>query len=142
MFLKFVSRIIFTWICCLLMAGCFADDEIDQLLDLWDYGDPKATEVLFVSLTEQASLSDNAEYLPILITQLARTHSMRNEFSLAHEQLNQAESMVRDEQSRAWVFILLERGRAYNSAGKRPEALRFFNEAFTIAELLAMTISQ
>ena len=136
MFLKFVSRIIFPWICCLLMAGCFADDEIDHLLDLWDYGDPKATEVLFVSLTEEASLSDNAEYLPILITQLARTHSMRNELSLAHKQLNQAESMVSDEQSRAWVFILLERGRTYNSSGNKPEALRYFEKAFSIAELI------
>jgi hypothetical protein len=131
--MKFVRWIALPWICCLLAASCFAEDEIDNMLDLWDYSDPIATEQLFVSLTEEASSSDNAEYLPILITQLARTHSLRNNFIEAHEHLNQAESMVEDEQSRAWVFILLERGRAYNSAGKKPEALKFFNEAFTNA---------
>ncbi len=117
-------------------AGTSGDDEISELLDLWDYSDPAASELLFVSLSGAARQSDNADYLPILITQLARINSMRGRFKLANEQLDQAKSLIADQKSLAWVFLLLERGRTHNSAGSRLEAVDYFKEAFRTAEII------
>lgn len=124
--------------CCLLLSSpaALAEGEVEKLLDLWDYADPAATELQFQSLADEAKISSNRQYLPILITQLARTHSLRGQFELANEQLDQAESLIGDRKSRAWVFVLLERGRTYNSAGDKGEALQYFEEAFRKAELL------
>ncbi len=131
-------KIVFTAICCMLFgsANAYSEDEVSKLLDLWDYGDPAATEMLFISLAEEAGQSDNTEYLPILITQLARTHSLRDEFTLAHQQLDQAKSLIGNQKSRPWVFLLLERGRTYNSSGSRLKALEYFEEAFITAEII------
>ena len=131
-------KIVFIAICCMLFgsANAYSEDEVSKLLDLWDYGDPAATEMLFISLAEEAGQSDNIEYLPILITQLARTHSLRDEFTLAHQQLDQAKSLIGDQKSRPWVFLLLERGRTYNSSGSKLKALEYFEEAFITAEII------
>lgn len=131
-------KIVFIAICCMLFgsANAYSEDEVSKLLDLWDYGDPAATEMLFISLAEEAGQSDNIEYLPILITQLARTHSLRDEFTLAHQQLDQAKSLIGDQKSRPWVFLLLERGRTYNSSGSKLKALEYFGEAFITAEII------
>ena len=107
-------------------AGSKGGDEIGELLDLWDYSDPAASELLFVSLTDVARQSENADYLPVLITQLARTNSLRGRFKLAHEQLDQAKSLISEQTSLAWAFLLLERGRTNNSAGSRLEAIDYF----------------
>ncbi len=117
-------------------AGSKGGDEIGELLDLWDYSDPAASELLFVSLTDVARQSENADYLPVLITQLARTNSLRGRFKLAHEQLDQAKSLISEQTSLAWAFLLLERGRTNNSAGSRLEAIDYFKEAFRIAEII------
>ncbi len=109
-------------------------NEIDRLMDLWDYADPKATELIFMSLMDEAKNSENKEYLPILVTQLARTHSLRDEFELANTQLDRASSIIKDRSSRAWVFQLLERGRVFNSTGSKARALEYFEEAFRISE--------
>ena len=130
--------IIFTSLCCILLGSVnsFSGNEVSKLLDLWDYDDPAATEVLFISLLAEAQQSDNAGYLPILMTQLARTHSLRDDFTLAHELLDQAKSLITEQKSRPWVYLLLERGRAYNSSEGKVEALKYFEEAFVTAELL------
>lgn len=117
-------------------VNSFGDDEVSELFDLWDYDDPAATEVLFISLLAPAQQSDNSEYLPILMTQLARTHSLRDDFTLAHELLDQAKSLITEQELRPWVYLLLERGRAYNSSGKKEKARGYFKEAFITAELL------
>ena len=131
-------EIVFIAICCMVLgsAHAYSEDEVSKLLDLWDYSDPAATEMLFVSLTEEAGQSDNTEYLPILITQLARTHSLRDDFTLAHQQLDQAKSLIGEQKSRPWVFLLLERGRTYNSSGSKLKALEYFEEAFITAEII------
>ncbi|MFP6805629.1 MAG: tetratricopeptide repeat protein [Pseudomonadales bacterium] len=124
---------------CSLLLSCLqvhADDKIGDLLDLWNYGDPAASELLFISLIDEAKASDNSEYLPILITQLARTHSLRSKFTMAHQQLDQAKSLIESVKSRAWIFLLLERGRAYNSEGSKRKAKEYFEEAFRGAEIL------
>ncbi len=129
-YLILVSSLLFT------AFSASAEDEIESLLDLWDYSDPVGSELLFLSIAEEAKLSTNPEYLPILITQLARTHSLRGHFELANEQLDQAKSLIAHRKTRAWVFLLLERGRVYNSAGDKRQAREFFEEAFRKAELL------
>lgn len=111
-------------------------DEIDNMLDLWDYSKPGETAVLLHSLLEDAKSSENIDYLPALISQIARTHSIRRDFDRAHELLDEVQKLVAGRETIGKVFYLLERGRAYNSSGDRASARFVFEEAFRIAEVL------
>ncbi len=111
-----------------------AQEDVDALLDLWDYGDPGATELLFLSMVDEATRSQDPDDLPVLLTQIARTHSLRNQFDLAHDYLDRAEALVTDRKSRARIYLLLERGRTWNSSGKKTRARNYFKDAFVLAE--------
>src|SRR5436190_24321514 len=89
---------------------------------LWDYNDPAATEQRFLALLPAAEAVDDAEhraYRAELLTQIARTHSLRRSFEFAHEMLDRAAALLRPEDDLSAapprVGYLLERGRALNS---------------------------
>ena len=111
-----------------------ADAETEKILDLWDYNDPKSTEMLFISLTEEAAVSENKEYAPILLSQIARTYSIRGNFDTAHNLLNEAKDMLSGDDNASLVFYHLERGRTLNSSGDKTAALKYFKQAFLTAE--------
>jgi tetratricopeptide (TPR) repeat protein len=94
--------------------------------DLWDYNDPAATEHKF-----RARLPDlapgSSEHLQLL-TQIARTHSLRRQFAEAHALLDEVESQA-DPASLVQVRLLLERGRCYNSADEPARAVQLFQQA-------------
>jgi hypothetical protein len=78
---------------------------------LWDYNDPAATEARFRALLPEAEASADTGKLAELLSQIARTHSLRGQFDAAHPLLDRAESLLAaGESSRARVRILLERG--------------------------------
>ncbi len=111
-----------------------ADDEITALMKLWDFYEPAETEQKFVALIDEAKQSDNTEYLPALLSQIARTYSLRREFDSSHERLDEAESHLDNSMFTARTLVLLERGRAYNSDGKKDKALPLFRDAFYVAD--------
>lgn len=96
-----------------------------ELDGLWDFGDAAGSESRFREWLQQPDLSTDqrAEAL----SQVARTYGLRRMFDLAHETLDEADSLAVG--PRAKGRIELERGRAFNSAGRKPEARSKFAEA-------------
>ncbi len=104
-------------------AGPVAAMEIDAL---WEYADPAASEARFRAALERARGDDRLE----LLTQIARTHSLRRDFARAHALLDEVEQQLATASARPRVRYLLERGRSFNSAGERDKARALFLDAW------------
>src|SRR5437762_2846093 len=96
---------------------------------LWDYAHPTETEKKFRELLAAAEKSGDRSYHAQLLTQIARTYSLRGKFAEAHVTLDQAEKMLTDDMKVARVRYSLERGRTSRSAGKSEDALPLFHAA-------------
>ena len=108
--------------------------------NLWDYNDPEKTEKAFRNLLPATRESGDSEYDAQLLTQIARTHSLRRDFESAHRILDDAESLIGgidttpgQKTSVAGIRYLLERGRTFNSAGDVEAARPLFEEAWKLA---------
>ena len=101
--------------------------------ELWNYDDPAGTEQKFQELLPGAREAGNADYVAQLLTQIARTHSLRQEFEAAHRTLDEVESMLTDDLVVARVRYHLERGRTFNSDRERVSARKHFLEAWNVA---------
>lgn len=104
---------------------------------LWDYNDPAKTEKAFKELLPDAESTGDHDYRTQLLTQIARTHSLRREFGEAHRILDEAETLIvnidnssDDVSQTTRVRLLLERGRTFNSAGDTDSARPLFKEAW------------
>ncbi len=104
---------------------------------LWDFNDPAKTEKAFRGLLPDAGSASNHDYRAQLLTQIARTHSLRREFDASHRILDEAETLIvnidnpsDDVSQTTRVRLLLERGRTYNSAGDTDSARPLFKEAW------------
>lgn len=103
---------------------------------LWNYNDPAGTEVKFREvLGGYASGHDKNGHLQLL-TQIARTYSLRRMFDEAHTTLNEVEQHLSSTPEVAHVRYHLERGRSFNSAGNKAEANKHFVQARDIAKAL------
>lgn len=102
---------------------------------LWDYNDPAATEQKFLEILPQAESSGDEDYHLQLLTQIARTHSLRQQYDEAHKILDEVETLLAISESvdTARVRFLLERGRSFNSAGDKDKGLLFFKQAYDLA---------
>ena len=91
---------------------------------LWDYDNPEATAIKFRDLLPLAEKSVDKTYYAELLTQLARTQSLQRNFEESHRILDTA-SHVMDGQNMpiAEIRYLLERGRAFNSAGEKEQSI-------------------
>lgn len=102
---------------------------------LWDYDHPGATEKRFRELLPAALDSGDFPYLAQLFTQIARAEGLQRKFHDAHKTLDRVERGLTkaDAGDKTKVRYLLERGRVYNSSGKRDEARPLFLKAFDLA---------
>lgn len=100
---------------------------------LWDYNRPAKTEARFRKLIPLAQGSGNRSYYAQVLTQLARALGLQRRFDEAHAVLNEADALITDDLLVARVRSLLERGRAFNSAGQPAIASPFFKKAFELA---------
>lgn len=101
---------------------------------LWDFNDAVATEVKFREALPMAEASGDVDYRLQLLTQIARTLSLQRKFDEAHALLDAVEKELADEIPGARVRYLLERGRTFNSSGKKAEARKLFIEAWELAK--------
>ena len=108
-------------------------DSLPNINDLWNFNDPAATEQRFRELLPIAEESGERSYYLQLLTQIARTHSLRAQYEEAHETLNQVEPHVASAPL-VEVRYLLERGRTFNSAKQRETALPLFIRAWECAQ--------
>ncbi len=104
--------------------------EFPELHTLWDYNDPVGTAVRFQELLPVVAASGNRGYHVTLLSQLARTHSLRRQFDEAHALLDRAEALLTDDLILPQMRCLLERGRCFNSAGEPERALPLFRQVF------------
>jgi tetratricopeptide (TPR) repeat protein len=73
-------------------------------------------------------------YYAELLTQLARTQSLQRKFDEAHSILDTAKQVMEGQNMPvAEICYLLERGRAFNSAGKKEQSIPLFKEAYAKA---------
>ncbi|GJM41145.1 MAG: hypothetical protein DHS20C20_14270 [Ardenticatenaceae bacterium] len=106
--------------------------EFPELHTLWDYNDPAGTAVRFEQLLPAVAASANRAFHVELLSQIARTHSMRRQFPQAHQLLDKANGMLTESMIVPQMRCLLERGRAFNSAGEPERAMPLFEAAFVL----------
>lgn len=105
---------------------------MEQPMDIdafWEYGDPATSEVRFRTALADATPDETLE----LLTQIARTYSLRRQFDAAHQQLDAVEIKLSGASIRPRIRYLLERGRTFNSAGDRERARALFVDAWEAA---------
>jgi len=112
-------------------SNIVAEDKSLDIDSLWDYGDPAGTEVRFRALLNEVGERDVQLEL---LTQIARTYSLRLLFDPAHAILDEVEQELDQSTPLVQVRYLLERGRCYNSAGRQAEAIAPFRQALDIAQ--------
>lgn len=111
-------------------------NDLPEIDSLWDYNDPIGTEKKFREILPQAESGEDKDYYIQLLTQIARTHSLRQQFDEAHEILDKVGNLLAENQdlSTAWIRYYLERGRTFNSAGEKDKAIVLFKQAFDLAK--------
>lgn len=108
--------------------------DLPKIDSLWNFSDPAATEKKFRAILQEAKASENKEYYGELLTQLARTYSLRSEFDESHKILDSVATILEKENMPiVKTRYLLERGRTYNSAKQKEKAISLFKEAFKLA---------
>ena len=103
---------------------------------LWNYGNPKETKDKFLEILPDAENSGDMNYYLELLTQIARTSGLQQQFEEAHRYLDQVISLLNEETQVAKIRYLLERGRAFNSSNQKEKSLHLFLEAFNLAQSL------
>ena len=91
-----------------------------------EYSDPALSEQRFRTALGSAQGDERLE----LLTQIARTYSLRGRFDEAHQVLNEVEQQLTLAGSRPRVRCLLERGRTFNSSGETEKARLLFVQAW------------
>lgn len=125
-----------------MIGGCLIESkpekEVKPLPDfdtLWDYQNPKQTEIKFRELIPIAKESGDVSYYAQLLTQIARTEGLQRKFEDAHKTLDIVEPLLTDKLIVDRVRYLLERGRVYNSSNHPDKARPLFLEAWKLAEV-------
>ena len=95
----------------------------------WEYSDPAASEARF----RQALGSARGEVRLEILTQVARSYSLRKRFDEAHRILDDIQPDVNGSSARVRARYLLERGRTYNSGGEAARARELFGQAWEVA---------
>ena len=111
----------------LLLSPAMSDAiDIDSF---WEYGDPAASEVRFRAQLPNATPDEQLQ----LLTQIARTHSLRRQFDAAHAVLDDVERQWGEAGPATRARYFLERGRTFNSAGDKARAAGLFLDAWSTA---------
>ena len=105
---------------------------LTPILKFWDYGNPDVSEERFRQLLQN---SENPHDKALIHTQIARTFSLRGEFSKANTSLAEAIKLIEEDQSDEMALYLLEKGRTFNSSGDKESALTLFQRAWETARI-------
>jgi ADP-ribose pyrophosphatase YjhB (NUDIX family) len=105
--------------------------DFDQL---WNFNNPQETEQAFRQLLSVATTSGHIDYYLQLLTQIARTQGLQQQFEAAHATLNEVSKDLNKVSKRTLIRYLLERGRVYNSSGEVHQSKPIFTEAWEIAQ--------
>jgi tetratricopeptide (TPR) repeat protein len=107
--------------------------ELPDIDELWNYKDPRATELAIREVLTRARLSGNRDYHAQLLTQLARCQVLQRRYEDGLATLDEVALFLSDDTPTATVRYLLERGRAWNDTNQTEEAKSAFERAFHLA---------
>jgi tetratricopeptide (TPR) repeat protein len=130
--LKFALSLFF------IFEGIFMPDFAVAAFDfdtLWNYSKPSETEQKSRALIPIAEKSEDPEYLPQLLTQIARTQSIQKKFVEAHQILDQVKAKLSSLTPIAEIRYLLEKGRTFNTAQLQSDARPLFENAYNLSLL-------
>lgn len=96
----------------------------------WEYSDPAESEARFREVLKTATGDEQLE----LLTQIARTYSLRGMFEQAHKILDELEGRLDGTGPRPQIRYCLERGRTFNSNGNSGRAANLFQKAWKLAQ--------
>jgi len=99
----------------------------------WNFGDPASSEAKFRSLREAVKSEKDLNQELELETQIARALGLQKKFAAGHSILDGVQKRSNRKTARARIRLELERGRIFNSDGKRAVALPHFRTAFRLA---------
>ena len=102
-----------------------------DLREYWNFSDPEASRKRFLEILPNA---DNASIQIQIRCQIARTYGLQRQFEEAHRLLDQIEPQIGGASDRAQAAYHLERGRTFNSSGKKPDAQAEFLKAVETEE--------
>ena len=97
-----------------------------EIESFWEYSDPAGSEARFRTALATAHGDDRLE----ILTQIARSYSLRKRFDEAHRQLDEIEPQLALAGPRVRIRYLLERGRTFNSSGDAAKARALFAAAW------------
>ncbi len=112
-------------------AGARGSDFSAKLDSRWDFAKPEVSESRFREALGQYT-ANSREALEIS-TQLARAQGLQRKFDAAHATLDRIEPGLDRVDARVRIRYLLERGRAFNSAGAPAKAVPLFRQAAEVA---------
>lgn len=118
-----LTSMLAAWSICGSMANAAAD-----IPGLWDFDQPAQSETRFRAALERAQGDERLE----LLTQIARTQSLRKQFDEAHRLLDEIEPRLHAAGPAPRVRYLLERGRTFRSAGAPEKARPLFVGAWEL----------
>ena len=101
-------------------------DNTTDIDSYWEYSDPAGSEARFRAALDSAAGDERLE----ILTQIARTLSLRKRFEEAHRLLDEIEPQLAKAGPRPRIRVLLERGRTFNSAGDGGKAREQFLRAW------------
>jgi tetratricopeptide (TPR) repeat protein len=111
-----------------LLAGATAPVHAETIVELWDFADPAKSEQRFRDALREARGDLRLE----LLTQLARSYSLRRRFDDAHRLLDEIEPQLAAAGLKPKLRYLLERGRTFNSSGDKAAARPLFVQAWEL----------
>lgn len=101
-----------------------------ELDDLWDYGDPAASEARFRQRLSELGAEADPARIAETRTQLARSQGLQRHFEEAHATLDLVEARLAEMPARVQVRYALERGRVFNSSGQPERGVPLFESAW------------
>lgn len=107
--------------------------DVARVNALWDYGDPALSETRFREAIAEATRAKDTASVLVYRTQLARTHSLREQIEQADTILDGVESRLDEGGPVVKARYLLERGRARRTGGDPEASKPLFQAAFDTA---------
>lgn len=112
----------------------YMDFNFPDYMALWNYDDPQTTATTFFAMLDMAAVSVDKTFFSELLSQIARTYVMRNDFTQAEYYLAQAKAFLGNAEPRAEVYYLREKARMLAAQHDREGAKTLLVEAWTLAE--------
>lgn len=99
----------------------------------WNYNKPEESEKKFRELLFSTDIKELPDTHIQVLTQIARAQGLQRKFDDSHSTLDLVSNLITDDTKTALIRYHLERGRAFNSSGKKEKSKSHFLQAYKIA---------